>query len=155
MGLLLFLHQGGHIFSLISEKSLPLIRSKLCRCVWTNRNRTCVGTWPCSITCWSQSKGFLATSCCSKTTWRSCLTTLSTVKTQRVRRETRCRLKRCSVVTWWSDGKEWTHFNSCWDVNNLFANANSLGWSLGDVACLNVGTGRSEIWIEHGPQDAA
>lgn len=51
---------------------------------WNNRNRMCVGTWRCSTTCWSPSNGFLVTSCCSKTTWRSCLRTLSTEKTQRV-----------------------------------------------------------------------
>ena len=50
----------------------------------------CVGTWRCSTTCWNQSKGFLATSCCSKTTWKNCPTTPSTGKTQRVRHTTCC-----------------------------------------------------------------
>ena len=73
-----------------SLNSLPNLSSQLngsnlCLCVVTFRNRMCVGTWRCSTTCWSRSKGFLATSCCSKTTWRSCLTTLWTEKTQRVR----------------------------------------------------------------------
>lgn len=52
---------------------------------WTIRNRMCVGTWRCSTTCWSLSRGFLAMRCCSKTTWRSCPKMLPTEKTLRVR----------------------------------------------------------------------
>lgn len=54
-------------------------------CVRTTRNRKCVGTWRSSTTCWSPSRGFLATSCCSETTWRSCPRMLSTEKMQKVR----------------------------------------------------------------------
>lgn len=70
--------------------SSRLIRPDLCFCVWTIRSRMCVGTWRCSTTCWSRFKGFLATSCCSKTTWRSCLMTLWTEKMQRVRHYIHC-----------------------------------------------------------------
>lgn len=52
---------------------------------WMIRNRMCVGTWRCSTTCWSPFSGFLATSSCSKTTWRSCQKTLWTGRMQRVR----------------------------------------------------------------------
>lgn len=76
---------GAPSLNSLPNLSSQFIRSNLCFCVVTFRNRMCVGTWRCSTTCWSRSKGFLATSCCSETTWRSCLTTLWTEKTQRVR----------------------------------------------------------------------
>lgn len=57
-----------------------------CFCARTTRNRKCAGIWRCSTTCWSRFRGFLATKCCSKTTWRNCPRTLWTEKMQKVRR---------------------------------------------------------------------
>lgn len=76
---------GLHLIASVSPQTRPPPWTCHRFCPWTTRNRKCAGTWRCSTTCWSQFRGFPATNCCSKTTWRSCPMTLWTEKMRKVR----------------------------------------------------------------------